>query len=114
VGNRITITGYARKILRSQNNTGKTVAVVIVRSIRRYGDDEREVSWFRCVAWDNFAERILSSVGIGDGVRIVGSIIPDPKTGNPKLYVNREGETFTRYEVRITSFDVLKKYEEGQ
>jgi single-strand DNA-binding protein len=74
---------------------GKPVTNFSVASNRQYsgsnGEQVKETTWFRVSTWDKQAEVCNQFLRKGSPVLVEGRLIPDPKTGGPRVWQGRNG-----------------------
>ncbi len=90
---------------------GTPVAVFTVAANRRYKNQEdqliEETIWFRVSAWGRLAEMAHQYLRKGMRVYIEGRLVPDPQTGQPRLFTRSDGTVGTSYEVRANLIRIL-------
>jgi single-strand DNA-binding protein len=74
---------------------GKAVTNMSVATSRKYtgndGQKVTETTWYRVTVWDKRAEVCNEYLSKGSKVYIEGRLIPDPKTGGPKIWQGQNG-----------------------
>jgi single-strand DNA-binding protein len=74
---------------------GKAVTNFSVATSRKYTDSDgqkvSETTWYRVTTWDKRAEVCNQYLSKGSKVYIEGRLIPDPKTGGPKIWQGQNG-----------------------
>jgi len=74
---------------------GKAVCNFSVGTNRKYtnaaGELVKETVWFRISTWGRTAEVCNEYLVKGRSVYIEGRLVPDPKTGSPKVYEGKNG-----------------------
>lgn len=55
--------------------------------------------WFTVTLWGRSAEYARKNLHKGDMVHVVGTILADKTTGNPRIYHRKDGTVGTSYEV---------------
>lgn len=70
---------------------------------------KKETVWMRCTIWSvgdtgKQAETAAEILHKGDVVTIEGRLKPDPETGGPKLFTNKEGQQKATYEVAVNQW----------
>lgn len=95
---------------------GTPVAVFTVAANRRYttadGQPAAETIWFRVSAWRRLAELVHQYLRRGMRVYIEGRLVPDPQTGQPRLFTRSDGTVGTSYEVQANLIRILSPMEE--
>ena len=75
--------------------SGKAVCNFSMATNRQYtgsdGQIVKEVTWFRVSVWGRQAETCNQYLKKGSKVLVEGRLIPDPKTGGPRIYETQNG-----------------------
>lgn len=91
--------------------TGTAVTNFSVPSSRKYknanGETVEETTWFRVVVWGKQAENVNQYCQKGSMVLVEGTLIPDEKTGSPRVYEKKDGTFGASFEVRADSVRFL-------
>ncbi len=66
------------------------------------GELREQTVWFRVLAFGKLGEIVNQYLSKGRQVYIEGSLIPDDKTGGPRVWVRKDGSPGASYEVRAT------------
>ncbi len=97
---------------------GTPVAVFSVATNRQYtnaaGQEVKETIWFRVSAWGRLAEICNQYLRRGMKVYIEGRLVPDPQTGNPRLFTRADGTVGTSYELRAEVVKFLTTRQEAE
>lgn len=73
-------------------NGMKTVARISIAANNTFMSGEKnETCWFSLTLWGKTAEYFLQYAKKGDGVYIIAEPRPDPETGKPKLWKDKDG-----------------------
>ncbi len=90
---------------------GTPVARFTVAANRRYttqdGQQVEETIWFRVSAWGRLADIVQQYLRRGMRVYVEGRLVPDPNTGQPRLFTRSDGTVGTSYEVRAEVIRIL-------
>ena len=82
---------------------------------RKYGNTE-EVTWFRISVWGNQAESCNTWLKKGSVVKVEGRMMPDPNTGNPRVWLNRQTQepmaSYDVYALNVTFLANLRTRDE--
>lgn len=82
---------------------GDAVLKFSVASTRRWlsrtGEKQSETTWFSVSAFGRLAETLYKILSKGDTVFVSGRLMPDPKTGGPRLYKRGDGTIGASFEV---------------
>lgn len=83
--------------------TGVPVTSFSVATNRRWtdanGNPQERTVWFRVTAWRKLAETCNQYLSKGRQVLVEGELEPDPQTGGPRLWQDRDGNWRASYEV---------------
>ena len=75
--------------------TGQAVTNFSVATNRQYtasdGTTVKETAWFRISVWGKTAETCNQYLRKGSRVLVEGRLIPDPKTGGPRIWEGQNG-----------------------
>ena len=63
--------------------------------------------WIKCTVWGTQAETFNQYMKKGSKVQVVGTVMPDKATGNPRAYLRQDGSPASSLEVRVNSFTFL-------
>lgn len=90
---------------------GDAVTSFSVATSRQYtgqdGQTVKETIWFRVTAWGKLAETCNQYLQKGKMVLVEGRLVPDGKTGNPRIYTRQDGSSGTSYEVNASTVRFL-------
>ncbi len=82
---------------------GQAVTTLNVATNRKYpgkdGQTVSETTWFRVSVWGKQAESCSTYLKKGGLVLVEGRMVPDPKTGGPRIFNRSDGTAGTAYEV---------------
>lgn len=82
---------------------GTPVTTLSVATNRRWtnndGSKGEETAWFRVTVWRRMAEVCAQYLSKGRAVLIEGRMRPDPETGGPKLWTDKDGNPRASFEV---------------
>ncbi len=91
--------------------SGTPVASFTVAANRRYttqdGQQVEETIWFRVSAWGRLADIVQQYLRRGMRVYVEGRLVPDPNTGQPRMFTRSDGTVGTSYEVRAEVIRIL-------
>ena len=77
-----------------------TFSVATDRQITEAGGRKiKEVTWFRISAWGRLAEICNDFLKKGKLVLVEGRLVPDVKTGNPRVWKDRDGIPQANFEI---------------
>lgn len=99
-----TIVGYlgSDPVMRFTPN-GKEVTNFSVATSRKYtgsnGQQVDETTWFRVTVWGAQAESCNTYLKKGRPVLVVGRLVPDLQTGNPKVFSRQDGIMGSSFEL---------------
>ena len=98
--------------------TGQQVTSFPVASNRQYtgsdGNMVKETIWFRITTWGKQAETCNAYLKKGSKVLIEGRLVPDPKTGGPRVWQGREGNYGASFEITAQTVRFLSSRGEGE
>ncbi|MCC7352831.1 MAG: single-stranded DNA-binding protein [Anaerolineae bacterium] len=63
------------------------------------GNPQERTVWFRVTAWRKLAETCNQYLNKGSKVLVEGEMEPDPQTGGPRMWQDKDGRTRASYEV---------------
>jgi single-strand DNA-binding protein len=96
--------------------SGQAVTNFSVATNRAYigadGQLVKETIWFKVAAWGKQAESCNQYLKKGTKVLVEGRLVPDPKTGGPKIWQGQNGPG-SSYEVTANAIRFLSSREEG-
>jgi single-strand DNA-binding protein len=97
--------------------SGQAVTNFNVATNRQYtdshGEQVKETVWFRVSAWGKSAESCNQFLRKGSKVLIEGRLVPDPKTGGPRVWDGQNGPGAS-YEVTASFVRFLSSRDEGE
>lgn len=76
-----------------------------------HGQRQKRTTWFRIGVYGKTAEACNEYLKKGSKVLVVGKLVPDPKTGNPRIWNKADGTPAADYEVRASSVEFLDRKE---
>lgn len=79
---------------------------VACNSTRNDGERKSATLWFRVSVWGKLAEQLADALHKGDTVFASGRFVFDAKTGGPRLFTRKNGETGASFE--MTADKVIK------
>jgi single-strand DNA-binding protein len=90
---------------------GQAVTNFSVATNRKYtGSDGQlvsETTWWRISTWGKNAENCSQYLHRGSKVLVEGRIVPDPKTGGPRIYTRKDGTTGAAFEINAQTVRFL-------
>lgn len=63
------------------------------------GTLQEEVTWFRVRCWGKLGENVAEYLAKGRQVLVQGTMVPDPQTGGPRIWVGQDGKPHASFEV---------------
>ncbi|NPV57002.1 MAG: single-stranded DNA-binding protein [Anaerolineae bacterium] len=97
--------------------SGQAVTTLNVASNRNYkgsdGEMVKETIWFRVSVWGKQAETVSQYLHKGSKVLVEGRLQPDPASGGPRLWTDKEGNTRASFEVTASTVRFLSSKGEG-
>lgn len=97
--------------------SGQAVTNFNVASNRQYtasdGTQVKETIWFRVSTWGKQAETCNTYLRRGSKVLIEGRLVPDPKTGGPKIWTGQNGPGAS-FEISATTVKFLSSRGEDE
>ncbi|CAK0779075.1 Single-stranded DNA-binding protein [Gammaproteobacteria bacterium] len=82
---------------------GQAVTSFNVASSRKWkdadGTQREETVWFKVSTWGKLAEICNEHLKKGSKVLVEGRLTPDPDTGAPRVWTNKDGKTGASFEV---------------
>ncbi len=108
----VTILGFlGRDPVLTYAPNGVAVANFSLASSRKYlrsdGIEVRETAWFQIEVWGTYGETVARYLYKGSQAMVVGRLVPDPKTGGPKIYTRRDGTPGASFVVRASTVKFL-------
>lgn len=76
------------------------------------GERVERTIWFRISTWGKQAEICAQYLKKGRKVLVEGRLIPDPATGNPRVYTRQDGTTASSYEIMANTVRFLSSRDE--
>jgi single-strand DNA-binding protein len=77
------------------------------------GEDVKETTWFRVVAWGKLAENCKKNLEKGSLVFVEGRLLPDKETGNPRVFEKSNGTWSSTFELNANSVKFLSWKKNG-
>lgn len=113
---KVVIIGNVSRIDTKETEKGQLVTTFSVAATRRWcrrfdRKEMTETAWFRCVAWASLASLCEKKIRGGDLVYVEGRLIPDSKTGSPRVWLSQDGDHRANFDVRVICFHVLRRKE---
>jgi single-strand DNA-binding protein len=71
------------------------------------GQRQERTIWWRVSVWGKQAENVNQYLKKGSKVLVEGTMVADPKTGNPRLWSGQDGQTRASFEVRALAVKFL-------
>lgn len=92
-----------------------TLNLATSRKYKNNNNEEiKETIWFRVKVWGKQAENCNQYLKKGSKILVEGRLIPDPNTGNPRIYTRQDGTSGTSFEVTATNIQYMSpRSEEG-
>jgi single-strand DNA-binding protein len=91
--------------------SGTPVTAFNVANNDQYTNDKGDVikttTWFRCTAWAKQAEVCNQYLHKGSKVLIEGRLIPDKKTGRPRIWTRQDGSAAADFELKVFEINFL-------
>ena len=91
--------------------SGQAVTNLSVATSRRWsdrdGNSQEETIWWRVAVWGKMAETCNQYLFKGRPVLIEGRVRPDPVTGGPRIWTDKDGQPRASYEVNAISVRFL-------
>lgn len=78
------------------------------------GQRQERTIWWRVSVWGKQAETVNQYLKKGSKVLVEGTMVADPKTGNPRLWAGQDGQTRSSFEVRAQAVKFLSSRTEGE
>lgn len=97
--------------------SGQQVTNFSIATSRKYtgsdGQQVDETTWFRVSVWGNQAESCSQWLKKGDPAMVVGRLIPDQRTGSPRLFQRRDGTAGASFEINAFNVKFLPNGNNG-
>ena len=97
-------------------SSGQPVTTLRVATNRQWTDNEgqsqKETVWFRVSVWGKQAEYCNQYLSKGRPVLVEGRLVPDPKTGGPRIWTGNDGVARASFEISAASVRFLGGREE--
>ena len=77
------------------------------------GNKQERTIWWRISVWGKQAETVNQYLKKGSKVLVEGTMVADPKTGNPRLWTGQDGTTRASFEVRAQAVKFLSSRGDG-
>ena len=98
--------------------SGQPVTSFSVATNRQYNDASgqtvKETVWFRVTVWGKTAETCNQYVKKGSKVLVEGRLTPDPASGGPKVWTDKDGTAKASFEVTANNVRFLSSRDEAQ
>jgi single-strand DNA-binding protein len=94
--------------------SGQAVTSFTVAANRSFTKDDKQVketTWFRVSAWGKTAEACNQYLMKGSLVFVEGRLTPDPETGGPRIWTNKDGTPAASFEINAQNVRFLSKVE---
>ena len=91
---------------------GTAVTNFSVAYNNKYNNKE-ETTWLRCTVWGAKAEAANQWLKKGSKIHFVGSLIPDPETGGPRIWTDKNGQPRSNFEVNVFELTFLGDLSDG-
>lgn len=82
-------------------------SVASSRKTKRDGATVDKTLWFRVSVWGKQAESCNTYLKKGSKVLVEGCLNPDPETGSPRVWTNKDGKTGASYEITASTVRFL-------
>ena len=96
---------------------GQAVTSLSIATSRQWtgatGEKLKETTWFRVSAWGKQAETCNNYLRKGSKVLVQGRLMPDPATGGPRTWQDRDGAVRASYEMTAELVRFLSNRERG-
>lgn len=97
--------------------SGQAVTSLSIATSRQWigagGEKLKETTWFRVSAWGKQAETCNNYLRKGSKVLVQGRLMPDPATGGPRTWQDRDGGVRASYEMTAEQVRFLSNRERG-
>lgn len=107
--NELTVVGHLTKDPEVSYTTGQDKVVKVSLGSSVWRKDKPYTIWVTVYVWGGAADFAEKHVHKGDLVQIVGSLLPDRETGNPKVYRRHDGSFGSSYEIKCRLLTRLHK-----
>lgn len=71
-----------------------------------------ETIWWRVTAWGSTAEYVAKYMKKGTRVLVQGKVAPDPSTGAPRIWTDKDGKARASYELNATLVESQQRLEQ--
>lgn len=92
-------------------SSGQPVTTLRVATNRQWTDNEgqsqKETVWFRVSVWGKQAEYCNQYLSKGRPVLVEGRLVPDSKTGGPRIWTGNDGVARASFEISAASVRFL-------
>ncbi|HML40376.1 MAG TPA: single-stranded DNA-binding protein [Bellilinea sp.] len=96
---------------------GQAVTSFSVATSRQWtgtgGEKLKETTWFRVSAWGKQAETCNTFLAKGSKVLVEGRLMPDPASGGPRTWKDRDGSVRANFEMTAEAVRFLSSRERG-
>ncbi len=86
---------------------GRACCSFSVASNRNIGNGQKETTWFKVNTWEKTAENIASIAHKGMKVLVIGRLIADKETGNPRIFKKNDGTYASSFELSAREFRIV-------
>ena len=90
--------------------SGTTLTKLVIPTHRKYetkGNWVEETTWHRISVFGGAGDACAKYLQKGSIVRVRGRLAPDPETGNPRIWTDKNGETKASYDITAEQVDFL-------
>lgn len=98
--NELSVIGYLGKEPDVQATQKQETVVRISVGTSVWDKENPYTIWISVVLWGRSAEYAQKHLHKGDMVHIVGTLIADKSSGNPRIYQRKDGTAATSYEIK--------------
>lgn len=112
--NELTVVGHLTKDPETSYTAAQEKVVKVSLGSSVWRKDKPYTIWVTVYVWGGAADFAEKHVHKGDLVQIVGSLLPDRETGNPKVYRRQDGSFGSSYEIKCRLLTRLHKKDGGE
>lgn len=101
--------------LRYTPNGTAVVAFSMATKERKKNDNGAytdETVWWRVTAWGSTAEYVAKNLKKGMRVLVLGKVAPDPATGAPRIWTDKDGKSRASFELNATMVESQQRLEQ--